>query len=241
MGNDDFQLREVLEHVGHHQLLETGGIGAEVMRAGGVEAAIAGRANVNHRRDIVLDHLLVDRVEGTVCQRRTVPVAAARVRIQVDADEAHLLDGANDLRHRLGRIDARRLRQLRHRHEVVREQIADAADQVVLVLAPELAGVFISDMVTHPAGTWRENGEVGAAFLLQAQLVVHDALANLIIADDDLALFTDERRVFGDGRHLFLAIHPYLRRRGGVMAMTIDNHCGALFSGSVSVAPAGGH
>ena len=113
--DEEAQRREVLEQVRGQALHEGRGVGVQVVRAGGVEAGVAARAHVDHRRDVVLDHLLVDRVPVAVGQRRRGPVAARRVGVQVDADDAVLLDALLQLGDAGLRVDAGRLRQHRRR------------------------------------------------------------------------------------------------------------------------------
>ena len=51
-------------------LHERGRVGVQVVRAGGVEARIAAGADMDHGGDVVLDHLLVNRVPVAVRQGR---------------------------------------------------------------------------------------------------------------------------------------------------------------------------
>ena len=60
-----------------------------------------------------------------------VPVAAARVGVQIDADIAVLLHTLHDLWHASGRVHPGALRQHRHRHEVVRKKPAHAVTQLI--------------------------------------------------------------------------------------------------------------
>ena len=77
VGDDQPQLGEVGEQVRGEQLHERRGVGAEVVRAGGVEVRVAGGAHVDHRRHVELAQRLVQRVPVAVGQRRPVPAAAA--------------------------------------------------------------------------------------------------------------------------------------------------------------------
>ena len=66
--DDEAQGREVLEQVALNELHERRGVGVDVVGAGRVEARVAARAHVDHRRDVVFDHPLVDRVPVPVGQ-----------------------------------------------------------------------------------------------------------------------------------------------------------------------------
>ena len=101
---------------------------------------------MDHRRHVELDHLLVDRVPPAVGQRRRVPVAARRIGVEVAADEAELVDAALQLGDAAPAVDAGRLRQLAHADEVLREQLADAVDQVVADARPRRLLVSESPM-----------------------------------------------------------------------------------------------
>ena len=94
MRDDEFQRREILEQVALDELHEGGGVGVDVMRAGVMEVRVAGRGDVDHGRHVELDQLLVDRIPPAVGERRIGPVAAGRIGIEVDADEAELRRGA---------------------------------------------------------------------------------------------------------------------------------------------------
>jgi hypothetical protein len=95
--DDQTQLGEPQEDVGHHQLGERGRVGAEIVRRRGVEVRIARRADVDHRRNVELDERLVERSPVGVTERRAGPGAPARVWIDVAPDEAHLLDAPPEL------------------------------------------------------------------------------------------------------------------------------------------------
>ena len=105
------------------KLHEGGGVAVDVVRAGGVEVRVARGADVDHRRHVELDHLLVERIPVLVGQRRILPVAARRIGVQVAADEAELLDAALELGDAVGRRHAGVLRQLAHADEVLRKSV----------------------------------------------------------------------------------------------------------------------
>nr|GFD59297.1 hypothetical protein [Tanacetum cinerariifolium] len=81
------------------------------------------------------------------------------------------------------RVDAGRLRQHGGADEVVREQFGHAVAQFVADGGPGAAGLEIADVMGHEAGARREDGQVGAAFLHQAQLVAFDRFAQFVVAD----------------------------------------------------------
>ena len=94
VGNDEAQRREVGEEVALDELHEGRRVGVDVVRAGGVKVRVATARDVDHRRHVELDHLLVDRVPVAIGERRPVPPAAAGVGVQVAADEAQFVHAA---------------------------------------------------------------------------------------------------------------------------------------------------
>ena len=165
------------------QLHERRGVGVDVVRAGGVEARVAARADVDHRRDVVLDHLLVDRVPVPVGQRRRRPVAARRIGVQVDRHGAVLLDALVELGDAGLGGDARALRQHRRRDEVVGEQPAHAVAELVADRGPGRRHLEVADVVGHEARARAEDREVRAARLHLLELVGLDRLADLVVGD----------------------------------------------------------
>jgi hypothetical protein len=161
--DDELQRREVLEEVTLDQLHERRRVGVDVVRAGRVEARVAARADVDHRRDVVLGHLLVDRVPVAVGQRRLLPVAARGVGVQVDRDVAVLLDALHEFRDAGLRIDARALRQHRRGNEVLGEEPGDAVAEFVADRGPGARNLEVADVVRHEAGARAEDREVAAA------------------------------------------------------------------------------
>ncbi len=179
---------------------------------------------MHHRRHVELDHLLVHRIpELLVGERRVLPVAARGIGIEVAADEAQLLDATLELLEaaRVRRRHARRLRQHAHADEIVGKERADAVDEVVACDRPFLAGLGVAEMVRHAGGARREDGEVGAALLLQLQLRADDALADLVVGDGGARRAL--RRVIERG-DLRLAPALVLFRRRRVVAVAIDDH-----------------
>ena len=132
--------------------------------------------DVDHRGDVELDHLLVDRIPVPVGQRRRGPVPARRVGVQVDADEAVLLDAFLQLGNAGLGIDARRLRQHRRADEVSGNSWLTRAAQLVADRGPGRGYVEVADVVRHEAGARAEDGEIAAALLHLLELVVVDAI-----------------------------------------------------------------
>ena len=89
-GMMNFSVGKSLNRSAVMQLHERRGVAVDVVRAGGVEVRVARRADMDHRRHVELDHLLVERIPLAVGQRRVGPVAARRIGIQVAADEARV-------------------------------------------------------------------------------------------------------------------------------------------------------
>ena len=166
----NFSVGKSLNRSDCDELHERRGVGVEVVRAGGVEGRVARRADVDHRRHVELDHLLVERIPVLVGERRVVPVAAGRVGVEVAADEAELVDAALAARRSaILRRHARRLRQLADADEVLREERrrrggsgrCRCSVQCVLTLR-------VADVVRHAGGARREDREVGAALAAAA-------------------------------------------------------------------------
>ena len=182
---------------------------------------IARGADVDHRRDVMLHHLFVDRIPVAVGQRWVLPVAAGRIGVQVDADEPVLVDAPVDLGKAVLRRYARALRQHRDADEIFRKQRADAVDQLVAGARPGFAGRRIAEMVAHPGGARGEDRQVGAALTLHLELAALDRLADLVVGHRRAR----RRRLAGRVRlDLLLAPALVLTGRGGVVAVAVDNH-----------------
>ena len=223
--NDQLQLRKILEQIRRHHLHERHGVGGEVVRARRLEVRrVARLADVDHRRHAELAHLFVERIPIAVGEARAVEKAAARVGIQVAADEAELLDAAHELAHRGVDRRARRLRQLRDADEVLRIQLREPIDQIVAMLRPRFARRRVAEVMTHPARARAEDRDVGAALALQLQLRALDALAQLVVADFQRALLRLMLRILLEIRFLLVAIVAELFRRRRVVAVAIDDH-----------------
>ena len=226
MRDDEFDLRKIGEDIGHHEMHESGGVSAEIERAGGVHCRMAGPADMNHRRHIQIAHGLVERIPVFVAKRQILPVAARRVRVQVAADEAHFLYTAAQFGDACLDRCLRALWQLANRHEILWKDVADTADQVVAMFGPCLGGAGVADMVTHPAGARREHGDIGAALLLDTKLVGLDAFTDLVITDHHHAFAADMGRIGGNRILLCVAPGGNAWRRGGVMTVAINDHGG---------------
>src|SRR5262249_7570613 len=79
------------------------------------------------------------------------------------------------------------------------------------------------NVVAHAHGARREDRDVGAAVLLQAELVLLDALADLVVGDFQRRLRRLLRGVL-DIVDLVLAPAQQVLGFGRVMAVTIDDH-----------------
>ena len=68
MRNQKLQCWKVLEQIGSETLHEGRCISVQIVRARGVEAAVAAGTDVNHGRDVVLNHFFVNGVPLFVAQ-----------------------------------------------------------------------------------------------------------------------------------------------------------------------------
>ena len=84
-------------------------------------------------------------------------------------------------------------------------------------------GGFVTDVMRHAAGLWRKNRHVHAALALNAQLIFFDGFADFVVTDFEVGR---KRGLRGRGQRgdLLLAIVAQCFGRGGVVAVTIDNH-----------------
>ena len=172
-----------LNSVGLDELHERHGVGVEIVRAGGVLRRVAAAGDVDHRRHIQFDHLLVDRIPPLVGQRRRVEVAAGRVGVEVAADEAQFLDAALQLGDRQFFGDSPGdLRQLADTDEVLRVERADAVRSGRCRSAVHsLRHRAVADVVAHAGGPRREDREVGAALALQLELAPLRCSPDLVV------------------------------------------------------------
>src|SRR3954468_20274952 len=100
------------------------------MRAGAVKIRIDRGADMHHRRHVELDQLLENRIPPGIGQRRFAAIAAGGVGIAIEADESVRLNAALHLVDAIGWANAR-LRQLPDPDKVLREQSANAMDELV--------------------------------------------------------------------------------------------------------------
>ncbi len=120
-------VREVGEQIALEQLHEGRGVAVDVVRAGAVEVRVARGRHVDHRRHVQLHHRLVERIPPAVRERRVGPVAAGRVGVEVACRRSR----ARSTQRRssgdaVGGRHAGRLRQLADAGEVAREHPAGA-------------------------------------------------------------------------------------------------------------------
>src|SRR6476661_9329118 len=80
MRNDELQLWKLRKNIRGEQLHEGGRVAVEIMRAGGMERRVTGRTDVDHRRHVEVDQLLVDRIPIRIRKRRVGPISARWVR-----------------------------------------------------------------------------------------------------------------------------------------------------------------
>ena len=174
--NDEAQRREILEQVALNELHHRGRVGVDVMGAGGVEAGVAAGRDMHHRRDVPLHHLLIDWIPVPIGQRRARPVAAGRIGVEIDGDEAVVPDAFFEFGNASLRIDAWALRQHRRADEMVGKQLGDAEAELVADRGPGRTHGEIADVMGHEAGAGAEDRQIAAALPHQAQLVRFDRL-----------------------------------------------------------------
>ena len=136
------------------------------MRAGVVEVWIAARSHVDHRRHIKLAQFFVDRIPVAIDQRRIGPVTARWIGIQVHADKAEFIDDPLQLRNTVLRRDTGKLRQLPDADEIIRQQHAQAMNDVIADRGPLLAHRLGADVMRHAGRARRKDRQVTAAFAL---------------------------------------------------------------------------
>ena len=149
VGDNKTQLGKVREQIGLDKLHKRGGVGVDVMRAGGMKIRIAGSGDVNHRRHIQLDHLFEEGIPGAVGQRRRVPVSPRGIGIEITADKTVLDDAALQFRNGVLNSHARRLGQLAHADKIPRVEIDDPLNQIVAGPRPLLRHRAVAQMMRH--------------------------------------------------------------------------------------------
>ena len=178
---------------------------------------------MHHRGYVPLHHLLVDRVPPAVGQRRARPMAAGRVGVEIDGDEAVVPDTRLKLGNAGLRLDARALRQHRRADEMVGKQFRDAEAELVADRGPGRAHGEIADVMGHEAGAGAEDRQIAAALPHQAQLIRFDQLAKFVVADREVR---DLGRLGGVLDTGDLPVAPRLQGLGGgrIMPVAIDDH-----------------
>src|SRR5262249_6026163 len=132
--------------------------------------------------------------------------------------------------------DARALRQHRHADEVLREQRADAVDQLVAGARPGFADRRVAEVMAHAGGTRGKDREVGAALALAFELAALDRRTELVIGNSRAR----RRRLAGLVRFDLLAAPPLvLTGSGGVVAVAIDDHWQRASSAQLAVSGSG--
>jgi hypothetical protein len=161
-------------------------------------------------------------------------VAAARVGVEVAADDTELLDAAAQLGDRAVDRDAGGLRELADTDEALGVQLHHPGDQIVADLSPAGADGLVPDVVPHRRGAGGEDGQVDAALGHEAQLAGLDRLADLVVGDCRVGRGSLVRLERGALR---LAPRGVRGRGGRVVAVAIDDH---VVSPDVDVPSGGG-
>ncbi|MCY1169168.1 hypothetical protein D9M73_91870 [compost metagenome] len=150
-------------------------------------------------------------------------MAARRIGVQVDADVAVLLNTLHQFGNAGFRVHARRLRQHGRRHKVVREKLAYAVAQFIADRSPCGRHIEVADVVRHETCTRAEDGQVGAALFHEAQLVLLYGLAQLVIADLQVADLGHHRWILDAGDLLVAPGFQSLGRCGVVTVAVNDD------------------
>ena len=187
------------------------------MRAGGVEARVAARAHVDHRRHVVLDQRLVDRKPVPIGQRRRVPVSAWDPGFRLTATNPYSLTQL--LGQARLRIHARRLRQ--HRSQFAGNSFAtrwisslQIAAHVLLVSKPPMwcaMKLARGEKIVRSAPRSRISFSWFCSMLSRSSSPIRSSSAG---------------RQGGVLESFDLAVAPVFERlgRGRVMAVAIDDH-----------------
>ena len=188
---------------------------------------IAAAGDVDHRRHVELDHLLVERIPPLVGQRRRVEVAARRIGIEVAADEAHL-HAALELGDRILRRHALRLRQLADADEILRIERDDARIRSLQICVHST--LTLSSPIWWPMPEAR--GEKIVMSVPRSRCSLSWAPSTLSRISSSL-IFSDAFDGIGDflggGLGLLLAEAVQVLGLGRVVSVTIDDHGTAGF------------
>src|SRR5438132_11157270 len=89
MRNDELQRGKILKNVGGQELHECRCIAVQIVRARRVKIRIARPADVDHRGEVQIYHLFVERVSEADGERRVALVSVSNIQIQVATDETY--------------------------------------------------------------------------------------------------------------------------------------------------------
>jgi hypothetical protein len=183
MGNDQLQRRKILEHARAQELHGAREILADVVGAGRMHGRVAGCAGVDGAGDAELHHFLPQRIPPFITERgREGLTASSYIRVDIAGHKPLLCDTALQLFYPGLGADARRLRQLTDRRELVRPQPGDTCDEVVAGLGPVTADQLRAKVMPHGGGLGRKHQAVDPSVLHALELVAHGPL-QLLIAD----------------------------------------------------------
>ena len=113
-------------------------------------------------------------------------MAAGRVQAQIATDETEVVDGAVQFLDGSCERVVGHLRKLCGAGKVLRVQVDDAPDQVVIGAGPVHGQGGVAYVMRHCRGPGREDRQVRTAFAQQSELILLDAFADLVIADPRL-------------------------------------------------------
>ena len=144
--------------------------------------------------------------------------------LSVGAYPAAVIAGALGFADALRLVDrrARRLGKLADPDKGFRVKIDHPLDQVIAAPGPGLADLFVAHMVGHGRGARRKDGHVRAALAQQAQLILLDAFADLVVGDLRIGRIDVPARF--EGRLLQITPLVMGRRRGRIVAVAINDH-----------------
>src|ERR1700757_1551555 len=146
---DEFQGRKITKQVRRKKLHKRGGIAVDIVGSSGVEARIARRTDMNHRRHIKVDHLLIERIPPAIGQRRISPIAPRWIWIEIAANESELGHTTLEFLTAPSGLHRWALWQLADPHEVAWIQGADPVNKIVADPRPFGARLCGTDVVGH--------------------------------------------------------------------------------------------